>query len=151
MADRIPQSGAPAILHGDFRVDNTILDLTVPQTVCAIVDWEMTTIGDPLTDVALMCVYRAPEFNTVLGMGAAWASPRLPGPDALAEQYARASGRDLSDWNFYLALAYFKLAVIAEGISHRARAVSGEEQDGANSAAEAVRALAAAGLDVLGR
>ena len=66
-------------------------------------------------------------------MPAAWTSPLLLSPDALAESYARASGRDLGDWPFYLGLAYLKLAVIAEGIAHRAHAGS----DAGRGAAEA--------------
>lgn len=148
LADRVPVSSAAAIVHGDFRIDNAILDLSTPDAVRAVVDWEMSTIGDPLTDVALMCVYRAPAFDAVLGMRAAWTSPRLPSPEALAEYYASASDCDLGDWGFYLALAYFKLAVIAEGIAHRARA-GGAGQPDCIAAAEATPVLAAAGIRAL--
>lgn len=107
------------------------------------------TIGDPLTDVALMCVYRNPALDVILWMPAAWTSPRLPSPDALAEAYARRSGRDLSAWPFYEALAP-QLAVIAEGISHRAQAGADAGRDAAR-AAEAVPPLVAAGLTMLGK
>jgi hypothetical protein len=83
--------------------------------VAAVVGWEMSTLGNPITDIAMMCVYRHPTFDLVLGDAAAWSSPRLPPADNIAQRYAVASGRELIDWNFYLALAYFKLAVIAEG------------------------------------
>lgn len=137
LADAVPRTSAASIVHGDFRVDNTILDRDDPNVVRAVVDWEMSTLGDPITDVALMCVYREPVFDLVLGMTAAWTSPRLPCPDALAQMYATASGRDLAHWNFYLALAFFKLGVIAEGITHRAL-------QGADSGNDAVRAAEAA-------
>ncbi|AQA21491.1 hypothetical protein BTZ20_1471 [Rhodococcus sp. MTM3W5.2] len=108
----------------------------------------MSTLGDPLTDVALMCVYRDPVFDLVLGSQAAWTSDRLPSAGALAQSYAVASGRDLGDWNFYLALANFKLGVIGEGITHRALQGS-DSGAGAVRAAEATPEFIAAGLRAL--
>lgn len=145
LADAVPPTSAASIVHGDFRVDNTILDASDPNVVRAVVDWEMSTLGDPLTDVALMCVYREPVFDLVLGLKAAWTSPRLPSPDALAQLYATASGRDLAHWDFYLALAYFKLGVIAEGITQRALQGADAGND-ALRAADATPELMAAGL-----
>lgn len=84
-------------VHGDFRIDNTILDPADPGRVRAVVDWELSTLGDPLTDAALMCVYRTPIFELVLGSPAAWTSDRMPAPDELAQAYATASGRDLGN------------------------------------------------------
>jgi aminoglycoside phosphotransferase (APT) family kinase protein len=150
LADAVPRTSAASIVHGDFRIDNTILDSVDPNVVRALVDWEMSTLGDPLTDVALMCVYREPVFDLVLGMNAAWTSPRLPTPDALAQMYATSSGRDLTDWNFYLGLAYFKLGVIGEGITHRALAGS-DAGSGALHAADATPEFMAAGLRAIGR
>ncbi|MEV4240474.1 MULTISPECIES: phosphotransferase family protein [unclassified Nocardia] len=150
LAERVPKASSAAIVHGDFRIDNTILDLAGPDIVRAVVDWELSTIGDPLTDVALMCVYRSPAFDHVLGAEAAWTSPRFPPADALAQRYADASGRDLGEWNFYLALANFKLAVIGEGITHRARQ-GADAGNGAAAAAEATPEFMAAGLRALRR
>lgn len=121
LADAVPQTPEPSVVHGDFRIDNTICDPAHADVIRAVVDWELSTLGDPLTDIALMCVYRSPAFDLVFGHPAAWTSERLPSADALAEEYARRSGRDLGQWNFYLALANFKIGVIAEGITHRAR------------------------------
>ncbi|MGW0042830.1 phosphotransferase family protein [Rhodococcus sp. NPDC003348] len=148
LADAIPQASEASIVHGDFRIDNTILDAEDPTMVRAVVDWEMSTLGDPLTDAALMCVYRAPVFDLVLGSRAAWTSPRLPSADDLAQTYATASGRDLGDWNFYLALANFKLGIIGEGITHRALQGS-DAGSGAARAAEATGEFMAAGLRAL--
>lgn len=125
LQDTVPQLSQSAIVHGDFRIDNTICDPERPDVIRAVVDWEMATLGDPLTDIALMCAYRSPVFDLVFGHPAAWTSARLPSADALAEQYATLSGRDLGQWSFYLALANFKIAVIAEGITHRARQGAG--------------------------
>lgn len=121
LRDRVPSTSRASIVHGDLRVDNTILDPRDASRVLAIVDWEMSTLGDPLTDIALLCAYRDPNFDTVLGESAAWTSRRYPGLDDLAQWYATRSGHDLGDWNFYRGLAYFKLGVIGEGIAHRAR------------------------------
>jgi len=102
-----------------------------------------------MTDAALMCAYRHPAFDAVLGAPAAWTSPRLPDADVLASLYADAVGTDLPHWSFYLGLAYFKLAVIGEGIAHRAR----EGFDGGGrgqAAAESTGELVAAGLSAMG-
>ena len=137
------------VVHGDFRIDNTLLDSADISKVLAVVDWELATVGDVLTDVALMCVYRQPQLDPILGLDAAWASDRLPDADTIAEAYARRRGVSLDHWPFYLALANFKLAVIAQGISYRAR--RGAAADATSAQAEmAVPALLAAGLRALG-
>lgn len=144
----IPQATQPSVVHGDFRIDNTICDPERADLIRAVVDWELSTLGDPLTDIALMCVYRSPAFDGVFGHPAAWTSTRLPSADALAEEYARRSGRDLSDWNFYLALANFKIGVIAEGITHRAQHGAKDVQN-AGAAAQATPEFIAAALKAL--
>ncbi|GAB06250.1 phosphotransferase [Gordonia amarae] len=148
LSERVPAESRNTIVHGDFRVDNTILAKGDPGTVRAVVDWEMSTLGDPLTDIALMCVYRTPVFDTVLGFDAAWTSDRYPSADAIASRYAELAGIDLGDWDFYLALANLKLGVIGEGITHRA--LAGAASDGAERAAEATAEFIANGLRQLG-
>jgi aminoglycoside phosphotransferase (APT) family kinase protein len=144
----VPTRSAASIVHGDFRVDNTILDAQDVSSVAAVVDWEMSTLGDPLTDVALMCVYRQPVFDAVLGADAAWTSDRYPSAVDLVQQYAVRSGREVDNWGFYVALANFKLGVIGEGITHRA--LSGSDTGaGARNAAEATGEFIAAGLRAL--
>ncbi|MGV0749618.1 phosphotransferase family protein [Mycolicibacter minnesotensis] len=144
LADATPQTPQPSVVHGDFRIDNTICDPEQADVIRAVVDWELSTLGDPLTDIALMCVYRSPAFDLVFGHPAAWTSARLPSADALAEEYARLSGRDLSDWNFYLALANFKIGVIAEGITHRAQHGAKDVQNAGEAAQAAPEFIAAA-------
>lgn len=73
------------VVHGDYRIDNTLIDLGAGGSgagVNAIVDWELSTIGHPTADVAMMCVYRHPALDLVLGAPSAWTSPRLPDSDA---------------------------------------------------------------------
>jgi aminoglycoside phosphotransferase (APT) family kinase protein len=149
LAAAVPQTPQPSVVHGDFRIDNTICDPEQAKVIRAVVDWELSTLGDPLTDIALMCVYRSPAFDLVFGHPAAWTSSRLPSADALAEQYAQLSGRDLGEWNFYLALANFKIGVIAEGITHRAQHGAKDVQN-AGAAAQAAPEFIAAARKALG-
>lgn len=141
----VPEHSAAAIVHGDVRIDNAIFAHDDQSSIKALIDWEMATIGDPLADVGLMLVYRDPVVDLVLGHASAATSDAMPSPDELAEQYVRASGRDLSRLDFYVALGYFKLAVIAEGIHERFTAglTVGE---GFDRVGEAVPALLATGL-----
>lgn len=149
LAASVPEQRSASVVHGDFRIDNTILDLGVrPIRVAAIVDWELSTIGDPVADVAMMCAYRHPALDLILGTESAWTSTRLPGADQLAEMYQNQGGVDLVDWDFHLALAYFKIAVIAAGIDHRFRA-GGATGSGFDTAGQAVGPLLAAGVDLL--
>lgn len=122
----LPEQRFSRVVHGDFRIDNTIVALqaTTPH-VAAVVDWELSTIGDPVADVAMMCAYRDPAFDLIVGEPSAWTSERLPSVDELAERYLAAGGVELDNWSFHLALAYFKVGVIAAGIDHRRRAGSG--------------------------
>ncbi|QUR69321.1 phosphotransferase family protein [Mycobacterium spongiae] len=144
----IPQQSRTSIVHGDYRIDNTILDADDPTRVCAVVDWELSTLGDPLSDAALMCVYRDPALDLIVNAQAAWTSPLLPTADELADRYSLVSGLSLGHWEFYLALAYFKLAIIAAGIDFRRR--MSEEAEGKGEtpegAPEVVAPLIARGL-----
>jgi len=117
----IPPQRHTSVVHGDFRIDNTLVTLDPAPQISAVVDWELSTIGDPVADVAMMCVYRHPAFDLIIGSPTAWASPRLPEPEDLAAAYERAGGVELADWEFHTALAAYKVAVIAAGIDFRYR------------------------------
>jgi aminoglycoside phosphotransferase (APT) family kinase protein len=151
LAERLPPQSRSAIVHGDYRIDNTMLDAVDATTVRAVLDWELSTLGDPLSDAALMCVYRHPMFSMVHA-DAAWASEKIPSMDRLAQKYAVAAGQSLDHWEFYLALAYFKLAIIAAGIDFRARMGAGPEAEAGHDdpVGQAVAPLIAEGLAVLG-
>jgi aminoglycoside phosphotransferase (APT) family kinase protein len=111
-----PLDGAPATLvHGDYRLDNLLVD--ADDRVAAVVDWEMATVADPLTDLGLLLVYQ--RMGELGGEPMASAAPGYPSEDALLQRYAARSGRDLGELGFHVALASFKLAVIAEGIHFR--------------------------------
>ncbi|MGN6753133.1 MAG: phosphotransferase family protein [Intrasporangium sp.] len=113
-----PTEGRPGIVHGDFRLDNLLVD--EDDAVRAVLDWEMATLGDPLTDVALLHAYLTmPAMVDSRAVSDASLAPGFLTPDEVLDRYGRASGRDLSDLAFHLGLAYFKLAVILEGIHYR--------------------------------
>jgi aminoglycoside phosphotransferase (APT) family kinase protein len=115
LAANPPDGTPPAIVHGDYRLDNVLVD--ADDKVAAVVDWEMATLGDPLTDVGLLIVYQRMDR---LGDGPmASSAPGYPAEAEVLAWYAECSGRDLSDLGFYLALASFKAAVILEGIHFR--------------------------------
>jgi aminoglycoside phosphotransferase (APT) family kinase protein len=96
----------------------------------------------------MMCVYRHPAFDLVIGEPSAWTSPRLPEIATLGAAYEAVGGVQLAHWDFHLALAYFKLAVIAAGIDHRHRAGAGSGA-GFDTAGDAVPQFLEAGLEVL--
>jgi len=123
LESHIPANGDGTIVHGDFRLDNLLVDDR--DEVTAVLDWEMSTLGDPLTDVAVLLAYQqlaevAPPSRDGAAMvtDAPIALGYLSRDDVLA-RYAQQSGRDVSDIGFHLALAFFKLAVILEGIHYR--------------------------------
>jgi aminoglycoside phosphotransferase (APT) family kinase protein len=146
--DRLHSALVASIVHGDYRIDNTLLAQDDLGQMLALVDWEMSTIGDPLTDVAMLCVYQHPAFDHVVGEPAASTSDRWPKPEDVAAAYSTRSGRELADFEAYLGLAYFKLAVIAEGIAARHRVGVGTGQ-GYDTSGEAVPDLLAAGVAIL--
>ncbi|WP_188069293.1 phosphotransferase family protein [Mycobacterium pseudoshottsii] len=144
----IPTQSRTSIVHGDYRIDNTILDADDPTRVRAVVDWELSTLGDPLSDAALMCVYRDPALDLIVNTQAAWTSPLLPTADELADRYSLVSGMSLGHWEFYMALAYFKLAIIAAGIDFRRRMseLADGKTDASDEAPEVVSPLIPRGL-----
>jgi aminoglycoside phosphotransferase (APT) family kinase protein len=145
----IPEQSRTSIVHGDYRIDNTILDGHDPRQVRAVVDWELSTLGDPLSDAALMCVYRDPSLDLIINAHAAWTSPLLPVADELAHRYSSVSGQPLAHWNFYMSLAYFKLAIIAAGIDFRSRMSGHSDADASERVGDTVAPLIARGLTQL--
>ncbi|MEO9325710.1 phosphotransferase family protein [Nocardioides sp. C4-1] len=146
LSSSVPPDGAPGIVHGDYRLDNLLCVADDPAPVKAVVDWEMATLGDPLTDVALLLVYD--ELGSLVGGAAvsdASSAPGYPDRDTQLATYESASGRPLGDLSFHLGLAYLKIAVILEGIHHRH--LAGQTVgDGFDRIGEAVEPLLAAGL-----
>ncbi|MFJ5103945.1 phosphotransferase family protein [Streptomyces sp. NPDC088554] len=113
----LPRSPAPTVIHGDYRLDNVLLG--EDDRIRAVLDWEMSTLGDPLTDLGLLVMYSAPLDVAGSPISTTAGAAGHPSPGELIERYAAASGRDTSALAWYTAFAWFKLAVILEGIHYR--------------------------------
>ena len=123
LPSRVPQdSPAAALIHGDFRLDNLIFDSS-SDTVKAVLDWELSTLGHPYADLAYLCMcMRLPTEGMIKGLGGVdRAGIALPTEQELLEQYADLRGLAAIDhWNFYLAFSFFRLAAIVQGVRKRA-------------------------------
>lgn len=129
LASRIPNSPPPTIIHYDFKLNNTMFDFSF-ENVIGLFDWEMTTVGDPLADLGVMLGYWVQEDDPEEIKGNRSNVTTLPGfmtREEIVEDYAKKSGRDVSNIQFYLAFAYFKNAVIAQQIYYRYK--RGQTQD----------------------
>ncbi|MEV0775449.1 phosphotransferase family protein [Streptomyces sp. NPDC050428] len=113
----LPHSPAPTVIHGDYRLDNVLIG--DDDRIKAVLDWEMSTLGDPLTDLGLLVMYSAPLEITGSPISTTAGAAGHPDPAELVERYAAGSGRDTSAVAWYTAFAWFKLAVILEGIHYR--------------------------------
>ncbi|MEV5180850.1 phosphotransferase family protein [Streptomyces werraensis] len=113
----LPVSPAPAVVHGDYRLDNALI--SDDESVRAVLDWEMSTLGDPLTDLGLLVMYSSPLGMPDSPVSTTAEAPGHPTPAELIERYAARSGRDVWSVSWYTAFAWFKLAVILEGIHYR--------------------------------
>jgi aminoglycoside phosphotransferase (APT) family kinase protein len=117
LAERIPEHGAAGIVHGDYRLDNTLVG--DDGTVRAVLDWELCTLGDPLADVGLLMVYW-PEPGEQAPLGASpTTAPGFADRAHLRRRYEARSGRDLAELDFYVAFGYWKLACIIAGVFTR--------------------------------
>jgi len=121
LAGRLPGGQPASIVHGDYRLDNVVVDDAAGR-VRGVLDWEMATLGDPLTDLASTVVW----WDGLRGLDSPVAA--VPGdvagfPDGghLVAEYGRRTGRDLAELPWYLGFAYYKIAAIFEGIHFRAR------------------------------
>ncbi|MEV7423226.1 phosphotransferase family protein [Streptomyces sp. NPDC091212] len=113
----LPRSPAPTVVHGDFRLDNVLIG--EDDRIKAVLDWEMSTLGDPLTDLGLLVMYSAPLDLPGSPISTTAGAAGHPSAAELIERYAAGSGRDTSAIDWYTAFAWFKLAVILEGIHYR--------------------------------
>jgi aminoglycoside phosphotransferase (APT) family kinase protein len=137
------------LTHGDYKLDNVMLSVDAPPRIVAVVDWEISTIGDPLVDLGWM-LYFSPEASEsdLPGAGVASVGSGYPGRAELAERYGRATGRDLDDLRFYCAMAGWKIAIIMEGSNFRFK--QGDADDPMFAALDAgVPALAQRSLEII--
>ena len=152
LARDIPPQPTTSIVHGDYRLDNAIV-APGDGTIRAILDWELCTLGDPLADVGMLLMYwtePGDDFSALF-----WAptcAPGFPGRKEVAARYAERSGRDLSDIDFFVALAMWKGAVILEGVHARyAAGAYGESDDSWRHFEEVIPRLAEAAAEAATR
>lgn len=145
----IPQHTDASIVHGDYSFNNTMWSNTDPTRMVAVLDWEMSTLGDPLTDLGMVSVYwgeagalmwrnRAPQPHRL--------NPGFPSADHLLARYEATSGRSVRDIDVYRTLAVFKLAIITEGALARIRATRPDEDT--TSTADTIAELADLALTI---
>jgi aminoglycoside phosphotransferase (APT) family kinase protein len=139
----IPEQGPATIVHGDYRLDNLVLD---PDTgaVNAVLDWELTTLGDPLADLGLLTVYWSQAGDRTVPLpDAPTVVEGFLDRTALTERYAARSGRDTAEVGFFVAFGYWKLACILEGVYSRyASGAYGQTDDSFEAYGALVIALA---------
>ncbi|WP_028227435.1 phosphotransferase [Paraburkholderia ferrariae] len=144
------EAGKSSLVHGDFRIDNLIFGRETLQ-VRAVLDWELSTLGNPLADLAYFCMcLRLPAHGQVTGLaGLNRAALGVPEEAALVEQYCRLRGvSSIENWHFYLAFSFFRLAAIVQGV--KKRALGGNASNAkARQAGEMTGALATLGVELI--
>jgi aminoglycoside phosphotransferase (APT) family kinase protein len=122
LAATVPERTDSSLVHGDYRLGNMMIEVSSQPSIAALLDWEMSTLGDPLTDLAHLLVYwdRTRGRLTHESQTIAEQPGFLSGTE-LAARYAARSGRDLSKLDFYLAFEHWRAAIIKEGIYSRTR------------------------------
>jgi aminoglycoside phosphotransferase (APT) family kinase protein len=152
--ETVPTPSAPGIVHGDYRLDNVMYAPADPSRIVAVIDWEMCTIGDPLCDVGLLCVYWADDESeaaarTLHGRAITVEDGFAKRADLLRD-YAAGTERDLTSLEWYIALGAYKLAIIAEGITARYQ-MGMTVGEGFETMGEMVPAVVDSGLAALDR
>jgi aminoglycoside phosphotransferase (APT) family kinase protein len=144
LSARIPEQGPATIVHGDYRLDNMIL--SPAGEVAAVVDWELCTLGDPMADIGMLLVYWSQAGDEFMPLFApATIAPGFPTRDEVKARYAKRSGRDLSQIDFFVALGFWKLAIILEGVYARyASGQYGKTDEGFQQFAKIVERLSEA-------
>jgi aminoglycoside phosphotransferase (APT) family kinase protein len=151
LAEHVPRSGPPSIVHGDYRLGNAMMAARAPARLVAIFDWEMATIGDPLADVGYLCAMWVqaddPPQPALFEFGGITRGAGFLTRDELVARYEERSGRAMTDIRWYRALALWKAAVFMEGNVRRALSGTTDDPwlkgfgDGVIELAERARAL----------
>lgn len=122
LSARLPASNEAALLHNDYKLDNVMLDPADPARVVAVLDWEMSALGDPLVDLGILLCYW-PEAGDPIerreSISPVTCLPGWPSRRDLVERYAAATGRDVSRIVYYEIFALFKIAVVLQQIYYR--------------------------------
>lgn len=127
LREGMPESPAPTLVHNDFKLDNLMLNLENPGKVEAVLDWEMSTVGDPLVDLGLILCYWSQPSDPGGTKPSLTSQPGWLTPAQLVETYGARTGRDVSRISYYEVFAIFKLAVVLQQIYYRFH--KGQTQD----------------------
>ncbi|MFC6152851.1 phosphotransferase family protein [Nocardioides yefusunii] len=149
LAESVPVQQRSTLVHGDYRLDNVVLDASTPGTINAVLDWELSTLGDPMTDVALLDLFwNGPADRPLSLIPGVSHLPGFPSREEMLQRYSARSGAALDDLDWYRAFAHFKFAVITQGVSARSRAGDMAGQDFGDLDAEVLH-LGRTGLALL--
>jgi aminoglycoside phosphotransferase (APT) family kinase protein len=128
LRDRMPEEREVVIAHGDYRFGNCITDVEHAR-IAAVLDWELCTLGDPLADLGYLACYWSDPGSGTLNRSDPSGAEGFPTLDDLLERYARRTGRDVDNIDYYVAFQHWRLAVISEGVRARyAQGAMGEDQ-----------------------
>ena len=122
LIENLPAAGEAALIHNDYKFDNVVLDPTDITKIVGVLDWEMCTIGDPLSDLGTALAYWVGPEDAEELQKIRWGPTNCPGSltrAQLVERYARSTGREVSNMLYYVAFARFKIAVIVQQIYYR--------------------------------
>lgn len=119
LVTNIPDSSKTTIVHNDFKLNNMMFDRNDPGNIIGLFDWELSTIGDPLTDVAAMIAYWEENGDPYTGLTAVTNGPGFASRRELLELYAKQSSRNVDHIDFYLTFAFYKIAGILQQIYYR--------------------------------
>lgn len=115
----IPKTADTTIVHNDFKLNNLVLDPYDPNVVNGVLDWELATIGDPMSDFGAVLTYWGEPRDPDIGISVVTNQPGFLSRREMAELYAKVSGRDITNINYYVAFGFYKLAVILQQLYYR--------------------------------
>lgn len=151
LAAHVPEQRSVAIVHGDYRLDNCMLD--ADGNVIAVLDWEICTLGDPLADLGLLMVYWSEPGDPFEALaGSATVLDGFAGRDEMISRYEAAGGIDVGNIDYYVAFGYWKLACILEGVYTRYQeGAMGEDGVDSTGFGQVVEVLGQAAISSLDR
>nr|WP_295468800.1 phosphotransferase family protein [Mesorhizobium sp.] len=149
---RIPaDDGLVSLVHGDYRLDNMMFAHDRPEVI-AVLDWELSTLGHPYSDIAYQCMqWRLPHSSGFRGLGGVdRTAAGIPTEEEYVALYCRRRGiAGIDNWVFYLAFSFFRLAAICQGVYKRALDGNASNPEKAKSYGEAVRLLSALAVQLI--
>uniref|UniRef100_A0A8D2JA34 Acyl-CoA dehydrogenase family member 10 n=1 Tax=Varanus komodoensis TaxID=61221 RepID=A0A8D2JA34_VARKO len=143
LPSHLPASERLSVVHGDFRLDNLIFHPEKPEVI-SVLDWELSTLGDPLSDVAYNCLvyYLSPQFPILKGFNRDLAQLAIPTAEEYVQMYCRHMGiPPVENWNVYMTFSFFRIAAILQGVYRRS--LTGQASSaGAESSGKQAEAMA---------